>query len=273
MIKKNNQKLMIIFVGECILFSIILIFGIIYILNKTYVDKNFINDFQCRKDTLYLDDEYCYYNNHIFKNSKNVICIDDTSYIYLDDGDYYLDNGEIVNKILSNNIQINYGSLFMKNGFLYFKNINGFFNYDINHNIINKIEKDYYYKMKDGEIYSIDSTEIDSSILYFKKTNEGLIKRISYYDIIKNDYLNKICRVSAFRRIDGYTIIDDHIYIHCSFKNYGVTLEYNFETEELSLYDWFNKSSSSIYLSFIGYVNDNHPLVNIHLEGIIHTGK
>ena len=255
---KYKKKLLIILISECVFFTIFISMGIIDIL-ITFSNRNFsINTYKHSKGIIYTDEDYCYYDNQMYKNEKNIVWIGDNYYIYFDNNFFYLNDGQETKKLLSNNMPIIYSTLFYKNNFIYFKNLSGYFEYNITDNIINQIEKDYYYKNRDGNLYSIDSTEIDSSILYLKKVDENLVKKVDFQTLKTNECFNKLS--SKYRRIDGYSVVNQDIYIHCSFDKCSLTLKYDFQTEELQYYDWFNKETTSIYSSFICNLNDNHPI-------------
>ena len=256
--EKKLRKILII---EIIVFTIIIISEII-IITILRANTDFIKSYQHNKKIIYLDDEYVYYDNKKYKNEKNVVWIGDNSYIYYDKDFYFLNDDQENIKLFSKSIPIINFTIFYNNNTVYFKNINGFFKYDINKNLIEQIEKDYYYKIRDDDLYIIDSSKIDSATLHIKKNDEDIKKTVNL-DLLKtNECFKKLYKNSIFQRIDSYLVCNQKIYILCSFEKHLLTLEYDFQTENIIYYDWYDIETASIHSFFIYNLDYNHPIFN-----------
>jgi len=235
---------------------------IIVSLIKNIIQNHDISSINASDKIIYVESSGIYYNNKIYEIDKRIVWIGNNSYIYLKDNDFYLVNESNESLIYENvSSSINLRSIIYDDYSLYYKMTNKYYKCDTLSSTINVCDENIYNKIKNGNVYNIEII-IDKQISFnIMNTNNNEKRIITTDSLKKNNRFNSYCEAYEIR-YSNYEIIGNNLYIHFLFGNYGLTVNYNIEKDNIEdVYNFYKENRLELYNAF--YLDDfvNHPLM------------
>lgn len=199
--------------------------------------------------TLFSYDDYliCYDKIASIGETFEVDLITDDCIIYYDslNREYVIEYYNGSKKIIDiSNTSGRYKSIIMKDSMLYSSINNDYYQYDIVDDREEKISKDEYYIIKNGNNYNIIK-EKKSITVYDVSCDKKM--EINIEQIFNEIPLLSNLSLNSFEILD-YTVDGDDLYLNTFYKEMSIIVRYNLVTNSYDLYDW-NRFYSGFYNS------------------------